>query len=80
MNEREGGINLPDVDEGDGAEGVVTPLVRGLHERTHETSDDNHPGEEHRSEDVREREASGEKQEGQEQREVDEPLDVADPL
>ncbi len=68
--------NIPDVEQRDAAESVVTPFVGGRYEssdQSHRNHDDAH---EERGEDVGERKAGGEKELQQQQREADEPLDV----
>ena len=77
---RGGRGDAPDVEEADDAEDPEAPLVRALDERADEATDDHEHAHEERGRDVREREAGREEHGEQEQREGDEPLDVADIL
>ena len=74
--ERVDGAHSPDVEEGDGAEDVVAPLVVAVDESTDETSHDHDDGHEEGGHDIGERKTSGEQQLKEEEREGDEPLDV----
>lgn len=72
--------NSPDVHKGGNTEDEEAPLEGGGDESSHEPADDNHPGEEGSSQDVGEGESSGEQEYKEKEREVDEPLDVANIL
>ena len=73
-------VYVPDIEEREDTEHVVTPLVGGRDQRCDETSDHEYDRHEQGREDVRERQTSGEKKFQQEKREADEPVDVPDVL
>ena len=75
-----GDRDVPDVEEGADTEDEEAPLVGADDQSTGEAADDDDPGEEGRGQDIREGETRGVEDEDEEQREVDEPLDVADKL
>ncbi len=68
------------MDHGNQPKDVESPLVRRLNKRADEPGDDDNPCEECRRQDVRQRQAGCEQEGNEEQREVDEPLDVPDVL
>ena len=72
--------HLPDVDECSATEGEVTPLVGAVRKSADETHDDHDPGHEYSAQDIGDREATGEQHLQHEEREGDEPLNVADIL
>lgn len=72
--------DLPDVEEGGNTEDVVAPLVVAVDEGADETHDDKDDAHEERRHDVGERQTGGQQQLKEQQRERDEPLDVADVL
>lgn len=72
--------NIPNVEESRDSEDKEAPLVGAGSECANEPTDDDDPGHEAGSEDIGEREASGEKDEQKKQWERDKPLDVADIL
>lgn len=67
----------PDVEHSNEAEGIETPLVGAADQSTNETADDSGDGHEESGHDIGEREAGGEENLKEEEREGDEPLDVA---
>ena len=72
--------NSPNVEEGSAAKDEVAPLVVAVDQGTDESGDDEDNAHEERRHDVREGETSGQQQLKEQQREGDEPLDVADIL
>ena len=72
--------DIPDVEEGADAEHEEAPLVGADDQSTDKATHDDDPGEERRGQDVREGKTRRVEDEDEEQREVDEPLDVANEL
>lgn len=73
-------MNIPDVEQRHAPQDEVSPLVAADNQRADEATNDKHPGHEHGGEDVGEGEAGGKEEFKEEQRQCDEPLDVADKL
>lgn len=44
--------DIPNPEQGDESKRVEAPLVRGCNKASHEPSDDHHPREEHRGQDI----------------------------
>ena len=76
----EGPGNVPDVAERGDAEDEEAPLVVAWGERAAEATYHDDPGEERSGQDVRKGKARSKQEEGEKQREIDEPLDVANEL